>query len=95
MRHVLLAGMVLLFGTATDLKAQYYQAQVPSRPPAYRYVSPGRPVHARNSYATPRYVRPPNPTGYANRPYYGAYGYGFSSNGSTDGFPPFRGRRSR
>ena len=31
-----------------------------------------------------------NPTGYQNRPYYGAYGYGFYSNGSTDGFPPFR-----
>jgi hypothetical protein len=32
-----------------------------------------------------------NPYGYVNRPYYGAFGYGNYSNGSTDGFRPFRG----
>lgn len=31
-----------------------------------------------------------NPYGYQNRPYYGAYGYGNYSNGSIDGFRPFR-----
>jgi len=31
-----------------------------------------------------------NPTGYRNRPYYGAYGYGNYSNGSIDGYAPFR-----
>ncbi len=29
-------------------------------------------------------------TGYRSRPYYGNYGYGNSSNGSRDGFAPFR-----
>ena len=34
------------------------------------------------------YARTANPYGYANRPYYGAYGYGLPSG---NGFRPFRG----
>ena len=95
MRHLIAAGVIVAFAsTATELKAQYYQQpQVQARPPVYRYVTPGRPTYVQRYYAAPRPVRPPNPTGYQNRPYYGAYGYGFYSNGSTDGFPPFRGRK--
>ena len=83
---------------ATEVGAQYTQVYVQGAPMASRYVyvypyqwtyAPGYQV------AVPQYTRPPNPTGFANRPYYGAYGYGNYSNGSTDGFPPFRGRRSR
>jgi hypothetical protein len=35
-----------------------------------------------------------NPYGYVNRPYYGNFGYGNYSNGSRDGFRPFRGVNS-
>jgi hypothetical protein len=92
--HLAIAAVVFA-STATGLKAQYPRALAQVRPPVYYYVAPSRPVYVQNIYAAPRYVRQPNPTGFQNRPYYGAYGYGNYSNGSTDGFPPFRGRRYR
>jgi hypothetical protein len=79
-----------------EAKAQYTQGYVQNTAPRYVYAYPTIPTYV-PSYPTvvTRRVRPPNPTGYRNRPYYGAYGYGNYSNGSTDGFPPFRGRWSR
>lgn len=91
------ASAGLLAAMGTEAQAQYTQGYVPQSPPmVYRYVYPTRPAYVRRYRAVvPQATRPPNPTGYVNRPYYGAYGYGFYSNGSTDGFPPFQGRRSR
>ena len=78
-------------------EAQYASTPTPSR--VYRYA-PARPLRpapvAPGTYGRwPRRVAVPNRTGYVNRPYYGAYGYGNYSNGSTDGFPPFQARRPR
>jgi len=89
--------MTSAFGILSpEVNAQYAPVYGPMTPTGYWYVQPNRPVYPYSySVAAPRSVRPPNPTGYVNRPYYGAYGYGNDSNGSTDGFPPFRGRRSR
>jgi hypothetical protein len=91
---VVVSGLFMTL--ATEAKAQYVTTYLAPLPPGYVYVYPTQPTYVQ-SYRTvvPQYTRPPNPTGYQNRPYYGAYGYGFSSNGSTDGFPPFRGRRYR
>ena len=98
MRHFMLAvaaaGLYAAMGT--EAQAQSTQGYVQSPPVGYRYVNPPRSIFTpRQRAVAPRPTRPPNPTGYRNRPYYGAYGYGFSSNGSTDGFPPFQGRRNR
>ena len=88
-----IAALAILTSRAPAQAPAY---DVPGPPVVYRYAAPARPayVHQYPSPA-PRQVRPPNPTGYRNRPYYGAYGYGNDSNGSTDGYPPFRGRRAR
>ncbi len=88
------AGTISILGAGS--KAQYAPSVGPSDPTVYRYGAPGYfpraiPYPMGAQLQNPR----PNPTGYANRPYYGAYGYGNNSNGSTDGFPPFRGRRHR
>src|SRR5260221_11111370 len=95
MRQFITMGMAGLFMTfASEVRAQYAQTYLPPLPPGYVYVYPTRPAYVQSyQTAVPHYTRPPNPTGYVNRPYYGAYGYGFSSNGSTAEFPPFRGRR--
>lgn len=96
-RFVGVAAFVLLSAMPGKARAQYYYpGSLPPLPPGYVYVYPQRPAYV-PSYqpVVPRYTRPPNPTGYQNRPYYGAYGYGNYSNGSTDGFPPFRSRRNR
>jgi len=97
MRRYLAAVVVGLLATmATAVEPQYPPYHVQRPPTVYYYVYPNQPTYAPGyRVAVPRYTRPPNPTGYVNRPYYGAYGYGNYSNGSTDGFPPFRGRRSR
>lgn len=98
MRPIL--ATVLLVGAfairSPEAEAQYAPVPLPGTVYPYRHVVPARPVYAPPFVmAAPRYYRAPNPTGYVNRPYYGAYGYGNYSNGSTDGFPPFRGHRSR
>ena len=97
MRHFIAMSLTGLFLTmTTEARAQYAQTYLRPLPPGYVYVYPTRPAYVQSDRtAVPQYTRPPNPTGYVNRPYYGAYGYGFYSNGSTDGFPPFRSRRSR
>ena len=96
MRHLSWAVVIFAFASmTTDAEAQYQypQSVAPGSRTYYRPVYPARPIY-RQQYlpVAPRYIRPTNPTGYQNRPYYGAYGYGIYSNGSTDGFPPFRGR---
>jgi len=98
MRHTSLASIAvgMLAGLANTAIAQQTTLVVPARPPGHPYAIPSRPIEAQPyRWVVVPQVRRPNPTGYVNRPYYGAYGYGFYSNGSTDGFPPFRNRRSR
>ena len=91
------AAVVGLFaGSPARVEAQYPQAIYQGPPLVYQYTYPNPAVVAPDRRAfVPYSTRPPHRTGYVNRPYYGAYGYGFHSNGSTDGFPPFRGRRPR
>jgi len=89
-------GLLSAVSGSAQGQSYYYPQPLPPLPPGYVYVYSTRPTFV-PQYRTvvPRTTRPPNSTGYQNRPYYGAYGYGFSSNGSTDGFPPFQGRRNR
>jgi hypothetical protein len=93
----------VLLGTSGRVNAQYpaMPGATIGTPMGYSYGYPNYSSYGYSRYyrapvAAPviRY-RPANPYGYINRPYYGAYGYGNYSNGSTDGFPPFRGRRFR
>jgi len=95
MRNIvgLIAGVGLSVGTLGEASAQYQ----PGTPMGFSYTYTNYPTYGyAKPYSVPVYTyRRPNPTGYVNRPYYGAYGYGNYSNGSTDGFPPFRGRRGR
>jgi hypothetical protein len=94
--YLALVVVGLLASMSAEVEAQYPRYYVQGPPTGYYYVYPNQHAHAPiYQPVVPRYTRPPNPTGYVNRPYYGAYGYGNYSNGSTDGFPPFRGRRSR
>jgi hypothetical protein len=97
----LVAGVVL--GASGTLRAQYEVTRggTAGAPIRHRYVYPNHSFHGygtahRGPVAAPVIrPRPVNPYGYVNRPYYGAYGYGNYSNGSTDGFPPFRTLRAR
>ena len=99
MRHLMsaVAAVGLYAAMGTEAQAQYTQGYVqsPRRPFIGTSIRLGRSTRRQYRAVVPQYTRPPNSTGYQNRPYYGAYGYGNYSNGSTDGFPPFQGRRSR
>lgn len=97
MRRPIMAALSIAFLSTpgAEGEGQYYRRPAPVPPTAYGYIYSGMPYPGYPYRAgVPRLVRPPNPTGYVNRPYYGAYGYGNYSNGSTDGFPPFRSLRN-
>ena len=94
---LILAFLVFVYPVAVQAQMPPTYQPVPPSGWAPVYYAPRATyqVQPRMVWVRPQPIRPTNPTGYQNRPYYGAYGYGNVSNGSTDGFPPFRGRRAR
>jgi hypothetical protein len=105
MRYFLKFGLLIgvILGTSGTLEAQYQvmPGRTVGTPMGYSYGYPNYSSYGNGwAYRAPvaapviRY-RAANPYGYVNRPYYGAFGYGNYSNGSTDGFPPFRSLRGR
>ena len=98
-RSIAVAGLLSASLIAGRAEAQIVPGYVQYAAPQVYYAVPTRPAYPAVVQPVPQYwaqtTRPTNPTGYQNRPYYGAYGYGNYSNGSTDGYPPFRGRRWR
>lgn len=92
---------IFVFAQTVSSAGDTYAGQgVPLAPSGYVYApvdpifpTPGSPnVIGRNHGYSSGYSGQVvgNPLSTRNRPYHGAYGYGNYSNGSTDGYPPFR-----